>query len=951
MRKTLIGCISLLAVLGLTGIAEADPFTTAQTGDWSVDATWTQSGAPDSPDDTVGLSHATNQNIADLTVESVNFTEDVVLTLNGQGLTANTLTNASGKTLSGINLNGQTLTLINDPSEATNYAGRIYGGTLELRLPTGQTTRPNNPVHLFASSGNVGGSAEWTNLNVSANGVYANIGAPSSVVQMVSTANSTLTLTNDALLNLHANVDGYIISVTDSKLTFKTGSTLKSALTATGDSVITSYGNISDAGITIGAVGGTTNPTMFIFDNDNNFSTPTATGTPIVIRDGGRVRLITGAVIDNASRTINISGGGLYNTSKNGRLWIEAGAEVKNGDITIGKYGEIVSFGNITNTNIILDAGDHAPNPNYGSYLGFGDESVLTGTSIQAKTHTIVSTAANTSVNKLEQFNFETDSGLAVAFYNLDKNLNPTTFTAGCMIASENSQIADGTYIYLSPWTQYSPDGKTRTPRFVWSETPTGSPLEFIIAGVADGKTLTSDGTNPVDISKLKVNNIWLTNPFYTATPSFELRNGNKELWASLVIKRSHTYGEKATSPNNQSVAGALDELRVSENSTAAPLITALDASPSTGQFNQDLSEISPQSLLSAPFMIQLTQNASTRQFALYRNHRRRAAAGMPYSISLNPNRSGLADTNLNPGSTLAQALPETPGARQDREIGMDKMVNVFARATTSYTRMGSRSDRIGFDASTVGTVFGVDFKLHENIILGVGGSYNYIDIDLDGSRGGGRINSYRVGPYLLIFSDKWFFETEATIGFHNNKFGRKIQAGTVNEKANSKYDAIDFTVTLGTGYDFEIGGFTITPRTDIQYQYYNSDSFNERGAATSNLHVDSYENSSLISRFGVEIWKRFEFDHNAVRSMTPFVTVGYRREWLKPDDLRSRFLAGGSAFNTDNNVFSRNNIYIGAGTSVELTDQLNLDLKYQAEIGTRNTHTHDAYISLRYNF
>ena len=949
MKKTLFSFISLLVVLGLTGIAEADSFTTAADGNWSVSGTWSGSNVPDSADDTITLSHTTSQNIANLAVESINFAENKILTLSGQDLTVNTLTNTAGKTLSGINLNGRSLTIRNDNNETTNYAGRIYTGTLNLN--TTSETLPTGTIILKRGSGAVGGSQDWTNITVNANKVRATIGTSSELIKFRRTdpaGDNLFNITNGADVDLFIDVNEYNFTIDNAKANFGQNSVVdNTSILVKGTSKVISYAKITNATLNVGVVDGTTNPYLEINDHNTSNTDDTVATTTLNINDGGRVRIITGAIYNNDTKEITIRGKGLFNTGKNGRLWVEAGAEVKKGVININLHGEVVAFGNIKDATITLNGVGVAPPGNYGAYLGIGDESDFTNTTIVANADGVVATADHDTT--LKSFTFKKDSGLAIAFYNLDKNFQPTTFTAGNATAAENSIIEDGTYIYLSPWTQYSSDGKTRTPRFKWSEMT----KEFKIAAVPAGKTLTNGQGGNVDVSKLVIRNIWLRNAVYTATPTFELRNGNRELWARLAIRRTHAYGEKATTPNNQSVAGALDQLRIAETPATSTLITALDSSPTTAALNYNLEQLSPQSLLSAPFMVQLTQNASTRQFSLYRNHRRRAASGgMPYSISLNPSRSGLANRDINPRNALAQALPETPGARQDREVGMDKMVNIFARATTSYTRMGSRDDRIGFNASTVGTVFGIDFKIHENMIVGVGGSYNYIDIDLAGSRGGGRINSYRVGPYFLMFADKWFFETEATIGFHNNKFGRKINVGSsVNEKANSKYDALDFTVTVGAGYDFEIGGFTLTPRTDLQYQYYNSDSFNERGAATSNLHVDSYENSSLISRFGVELWKKFDFDHHALKSATPFITVGYRREWLKPDDLTSRFIAGGSAFKTDNNVYSRNNIYIGAGTSLELTDQLNLDLKYQAEIGTRNTHTHDAYISLRYNF
>jgi len=277
--------------------------------------------------------------------------------------------------------------------------------------------------------------------------------------------------------------------------------------------------------------------------------------------------------------------------------------------------------------------------------------------------------------------------------------------------------------------------------------------------------------------------------------------------------------------------------------------------------------------------------------------------------------------------------------------MGMDQVWSVFARITTGITRVGSGSERVGLVSRRIGTVFGIDARVHENIIVGFGGSYIHNDVGFDGSFGRADIDSYRFGPYALMYNDAWFFESELTFGIHTNRFTREA-AGVRNR---SRFTAYDFTANIGGGYDFKFGELTVTPRADLQYQYYGANSYDEQNRGGIGYHVSQYNNNSLTSRIGVELAQRFEPDF--VDAITPYLNVGWRRDWLSPDSLTTRFLDGNVSFNTANDSWSRDSVYFGCGTTIEITDQLNADLLYQVDIGDRENRSQNVYAGIRYKF
>lgn len=521
---------------------------------------------------------------------------------------------------------------------------------------------------------------------------------------------------------------------------------------------------------------------------------------------------------------------------------------------------------------------------------------------------------------------------------------------------------------------------------------------------ITNNKIMGDDNTSRFTIATgndidAEIENITVTStrcPVFTYT--LELSSDKKTLYANM---QRQAYSNIANNGNTMAVAQALDSAQSSSSQTqtqtesqsqtqtqaqtfqafqtsapasvstqqvpaattrSAPAQTSaamdffmdhVDLAPTVEAFNRALLMSGPTNLLSSRFIIHEASIETTQQFSNYRAMRRQALLKSTSKLTIDPAYAGFASSQALAGSDLAQVIDQqTPGERMDRKhdaIGMGENYNIFARVTTGFTRVGSSSDRVGLVSRRIGTVFGFDMKVHENIILGFAGSYNHNDIGLDDSFGKGDVDSFRIGPYGLLFKDQWFIESELTFGIHANRFTRYVEAGPGRFAPRSSFTAWDFTANVGGGYDFLIGQMVLTARGNIQYQYYGTKSFDEKDGQGADLHVDGYSDSALTTRFGLELSQKIE--PGFVDSLTPFLNVGWRRDWLSPDDVNSTFIGGGDAFRTTNDLWSRDSIYFGCGTTIEISDQLNLDLRYQADIGDRENRSQNAYVSLRYQF
>ena len=430
---------------------------------------------------------------------------------------------------------------------------------------------------------------------------------------------------------------------------------------------------------------------------------------------------------------------------------------------------------------------------------------------------------------------------------------------------------------------------------------------------------------------------------------------------STLSATRKRIAYKNLVAPEHVNLAAAIDGYRRKKAQLAqsgetpdygkfAPVISKLESIELRSDFANAVAQLNGKHFTTAQFSAAQSSQAFSRYLQNYTNQRR---------LALLSNQSNLNDSlavghklsNESQDSLLDQAnLFISPQARHDfREIGYNSKYNVFGRAISGFSNVDSTTRQIGLTGKSVGAVFGFDIRVHENMFVGISGSYNYSDIKFKRDLGSGRVNSYRVGPYATIFKNNWFFEAELKAGIHENSFTRNISFA--NMKAKSDYYSHDLTASVGAGYDFKIAGINLTPRASIQYQYYHSNSFTEKNADGANLKVHDYETNSLQTKLGLELWKRHKINSTKLKSITSFVNVAWRREWIAPADIKSKFAAGGDSFNVDNNLYSKDSILMGAGVSFEVSKSMSVDLQYQAELGDRSNQSQSASITLRYRF
>jgi outer membrane autotransporter protein len=148
------------------------------------------------------------------------------------------------------------------------------------------------------------------------------------------------------------------------------------------------------------------------------------------------------------------------------------------------------------------------------------------------------------------------------------------------------------------------------------------------------------------------------------------------------------------------------------------------------------------------------------------------------------------------------------------------------------------------YDFTTGGVTVGIDFRLTDNLVVGLMGDYSHTWSNL--KPGHLEVNSGRGGLYASWF-ERGFYLDGAIYGGGNSIDTARSGLGGI---ASGGTDGSEWSAFLSAGADFHIGRLTVGPIAALQYTEVNIDGFSEKGsAAPMAIHEGSAE--SLRSDIG----------------------------------------------------------------------------------------------------
>ena len=257
----------------------------------------------------------------------------------------------------------------------------------------------------------------------------------------------------------------------------------------------------------------------------------------------------------------------------------------------------------------------------------------------------------------------------------------------------------------------------------------------------------------------------------------------------------------------------------------------------------------------------------------------------------------------------------------------------IWAKNYGSYLNQDKRKGIPGYTTWTSGMATGIDHLFNENFILGLSLGYGYGQINSKANSATTAMNSLQAGVYFNFpASDSdYFFNSAVSFAWNWYNGKRSIDIGNLHRVAQSDYEAQQSGIYLEYGYSFHHPKkLKLSPFVCLQYNYLHIEDYQETGADSLNLEVETQQYNFLQSGLGLKL--NYPFKSKFLNCNFEFHT-----KWLydfigKEVTLTSRFTGGGESFVLKGDSPSRNSFNVGGKILIDLNKNLSLNIESDIE-------------------
>lgn len=227
----------------------------------------------------------------------------------------------------------------------------------------------------------------------------------------------------------------------------------------------------------------------------------------------------------------------------------------------------------------------------------------------------------------------------------------------------------------------------------------------------------------------------------------------------------------------------------------------------------------------------------------------------------------------------------------------------LWARGNYSFGDKEASAASPSFDADQWAILGGLDYRLSDSAVIGGSLSYGNSSVDFNPS-GEGSLDteSWAASLYGSIYAAKnFYFDGIVNVADSSYDATRNITyvdgTGLITADARGDTDGLTVSGGLSGGYDFLLGGLTVSPNLGVFYIDAQIDDFTERGAGGLNLIYDEQKFKSLTGNLGLRMTYAWKLSWGV---LLPHVRADFVREFEDDVDVFGvRFAADPNANST----------------------------------------------------
>lgn len=298
------------------------------------------------------------------------------------------------------------------------------------------------------------------------------------------------------------------------------------------------------------------------------------------------------------------------------------------------------------------------------------------------------------------------------------------------------------------------------------------------------------------------------------------------------------------------------------------------------------------------------------------------------------------------------QSVSELGGAAGDDFGLFGHNLGVWLNMNIRVGDVNNTFEQIGFNYDNYGFTGGADYKLTKDLVLG--GAFSYLRSNADFSRNQGETttDTYTGSIYgTYYFWDNFHLDAIASYGGNQYDTVRRINFQNVSTEASGSTGGNQHAYSLGVGYDFSHGAFSLTPYFRGNYIGLSVDSFSENGGAGWGMAFSDQNVDSWTTTLGGETSYAFGLPFGVVIAQ-------FRAEWHHQYKDGSRNIGAsfvddptGQRFNIVSQSADRNFATIGTSLSGTFADGLSGFVSYDVMLGYQDISSHSINFGARMEF
>ena len=236
-------------------------------------------------------------------------------------------------------------------------------------------------------------------------------------------------------------------------------------------------------------------------------------------------------------------------------------------------------------------------------------------------------------------------------------------------------------------------------------------------------------------------------------------------------------------------------------------------------------------------------------------------------------------------------------GASADSAL-LGSRLGIFVTGDISWGEKDDTELESGLDFKTYGITAGADYRITDRFILGGAVGYMSEKADLNDDGGDLDTSGYSFSIYGTYYSEKdYFIDFSTTYGKNDFDQTRRLRyqldgLANVDQEISADYNGDMYGFSIGSGYDFNRGGWTFGPRVDLDYLKSEVDGFSEQASSPDAdgggwaTRIDGNDQEWLTLQLG----GRVSYAH----STTWGVLIPYGRlDWLHEFKDNSQIITG----------------------------------------------------------